>query len=334
MSADSIALSRRSPVDVAVIDVVGPAIIGKDSADIDGRLADIAAATRALDQDGVIGRASSLTEIALWDLRAQREGRPLWACLGGERRELPVLIVEGYALPDERDEEFAERIAQRVEEGYRAVKIEAASYGDPSVLARRLGEIRRLAGLDFEIVIDIAWGWQDAEEGVKAARLWEEWQIAWIEDPFNRTRVAEMAELRSKLGIPVAAGDEATRPEDLARLVNGEAIDVLRLDATAIGGIGATGRLARLAHERGLRASMHVHPEVNEHCAIAWPSFDHVESFPLDRPFDACHALLESPFMLRVADGRSRPPATPGTGIRADLQAVRRTAYRSSEIGA
>jgi L-alanine-DL-glutamate epimerase-like enolase superfamily enzyme len=158
--------------------------------------------------------------------------------------------------------------------------------------------------------------------------MWQPYDLRWIEDPFARSRARDTAELRRRGGVPIAAGDEATRPGEPEELLDAGAVDVLRLDATAIGGVDATRALALAARRHGASASAHVHPELHVHCALADPAFAHVEAFPTDRPFDCSHELLVRPFMAGVRDGHAPVPDEAGTGMRLDLDAVRRTSYR------
>lgn len=332
--ADCLGLSRRAPNDVAVLDVVGPLLLGRDALDVIARREDVRRGLRAHDQDGVIGRAWSMLEICLWGLRSQAADTPLWRLLGGYPRELPVLLVEGYPLEDESDTAFAERLAARVAEGYSALKIEAASYREPAQLTTRLEMVRELVGNDVEIVIDMAWSWRNASQGRLIARDWERHGLAWIEDPLPRDRVTNTAALRGLLHSPIAAGDESTRPGELVTLLEADAVDILRLDATAIGGLTTMAELTARAANAGVRVSAHVHPEVHQHCAFGLAGYDHIESFPTDRPFDCSHNLLLESFLDHVAQGRALPPERPGNGFTLDIDTVTRTAYRTGELRA
>lgn len=330
--SDTVALSRRSPIDVAIADLLAPVLIGRDALEIELRTSELASATRALDQYGVIGRARSILETCLWDLRAQAEEQPLWKLLGGQARLMPVLLVEGYPLPNESHRVFAERLAARAAEGYTAIKIEAASYADANDLTERLRLVREIAGPDLQLVVDMAWSWGSLEEAIAAAHQWASYDLTWIEDPFLRSRSADIASLRTSGGSPIAAGDEATRPGELTDLLAADAVDVLRLDAVAIGGIGSVLKLAAAATRSGVRASAHVHPEIHRHSALASSAFEHIEAFPIDRPFDYTHELLQHPFMNTVRDGVAKPPSEPGVGIQLAMDAVRRTAYRHARV--
>ena len=127
--ADCLSQTRKAPVDVAILDVLAPALIGRDGLDIPARSADLAGTLRALERDGVFGRGVSLLEMCLHDLKAQAAGLPLWR-LYCDRRSHPldVFLVEGYEMAGETDETFAERLQARQAEGYRMMKLEAAHY--------------------------------------------------------------------------------------------------------------------------------------------------------------------------------------------------------------
>ncbi|HXH25998.1 MAG TPA: hypothetical protein VNI78_12150, partial [Vicinamibacterales bacterium] len=72
------------------------AVVGADASDFAAATAILAAAADTVDV-----RASSLVEIALWDLAAKRAEQPLWRLLGGNSERVPVLAVGGYFM-DER----------------------------------------------------------------------------------------------------------------------------------------------------------------------------------------------------------------------------------------
>ncbi|MFI5427069.1 hypothetical protein [Aeromicrobium sp. UC242_57] len=57
---------------------------------------------------GLVMRAISLVDIALWDIQAKRAGLPLHRLLGGMRDEVPAIFVAGYpSILDDVDETVA-----------------------------------------------------------------------------------------------------------------------------------------------------------------------------------------------------------------------------------
>ncbi len=325
--ADCLGHTRRSPVDVAISDLLAPRLVGKDALAGSERLSDLDIVSLATDQDGVIGRARSLIDVCLWDLKAQARGIPLWQLLGGSARRLRVALVEGYEIAGEGEDDIARRIIARAEDGYRFFKLEAAHYGAPEPIRRILARVKAQVP-DAEFTCDLAWSWRTAQQGLISAECWRDLGIAWIEDPMARTRISDIGELTRRSPVPVGVGDECTCALDLDRLMEHEAIDVVRIDATAIGGIDTALGLAARARARGLRASYHVNPEVHRHCILAQDICDHIEIFPADRPFDCSHLVIEKPVFAEIRDGHVAPPAQPGTGLSLKTAALETYAYR------
>jgi len=330
--ADCLGQTRKAPVDVAILDVLAPALLGRDALDIPARSADLAGTLRALERDGVFGRGVSLLEMCLHDLKAQAAGLPLWRLYREEAEPLDVLLVEGYEMAGENDETFAQRLQARHAEGYRMMKLEAAHYETPALLASRVAAIRRHAGRDLRLVLDFAWSWPSVEHGLKCAAPLRDLDIEWLEDPFHRDRVADYASVKAGAGVAIGAGDETTQPQQMRRLIEADALHVARIDATTLGGFGPAQELALQAAARGMRLSFHERPEVHQHLAFALGLADHVEVFPTDRPFDCAHMLIREPAFGRIANGRLSPPTAPGTGLKIDDKALAKSARRSGRV--
>jgi L-alanine-DL-glutamate epimerase-like enolase superfamily enzyme len=330
LEAAAIGLSRGLPVDVAATDVFAPLLIGTDGTDVVARTRDRNERLRVVERTGVAAFAWSLLDVCLWDMQAQAAGAPLWAHLGAVERTLPVLLVEGYALPGEDDAAFAARLADRTSAGVTALKIEGASAADPASLRRRLETVREAVGDGVELVVDLAWKHLDASAAAADIAEWAHVRPCWVEDPFPRERVGEYVRLRRLNDAPVGCGDEMTREDDLAGLIEERALDVVRVDATTIGGVTAALRLASRASAAGLRLSAHAHPEIHRHLVLTWDTGAYLESFPADRPFDLENRLLAEP--LEISNGMIAPPQSAGTGIRLDEAAVERYAVRRAAI--
>ncbi|HEX7200476.1 MAG TPA: enolase C-terminal domain-like protein [Dongiaceae bacterium] len=328
LTADCLGQTRKAPVDVAILDVLSPALLGRDAFDIDARVADLDRALRALERDGVFSRGVSLLEMCLTDLKAQSLGLPLWGLFGETAEPLDVLLVEGYEMEGEDDAIFAERLAARAAAGYRLMKLEAAHYETPALLARRVEAVRRAAGDKLRLVLDFAWAWPDVAFGLARAAALGGLGIDWLEDCFNRDRVADYVALKAGTAIPIGAGDETARPAQMLRLIEADALDVARVDATTLGGYGPAKEVGRAAASRGMRVSFHERPEVHQHLAFGLGLADHIEVFPTDRPFDCAHMLIKEPAFARIRDGRLAPPETPGSGLRLDEAALTRWARR------
>jgi L-alanine-DL-glutamate epimerase-like enolase superfamily enzyme len=331
LTADVVGHSRGSPTDVAIVDLLAPRLLGADPTDIDARREDFLNATVALERDGVLGRAWSLLELALQGLSASVRAIPAWKLLGGSPRALPVQLVEGYALSNESDEAFADRLVARTHEGYTALKVEGAHYRDWKTLERRLQLIRRQAP-GCRLVVDFAWTWRRASEHAETLAALESLGIDWIEDAFPRDAIAEYAHAAQLTRAPIGCGDEATRSADLLALVDAGALQVVRMDATALGGFTAVLPLVRAVARQRRRVSFHEFAEIHQHCALAGNVVDHIELFPADRPFDVRHLLTVTSAHERVRGGSLLPATDPGLGVVLDLDQVARYSIRHGRV--
>ncbi len=324
---DVVGHCRGSPVDVAIADLLAPRLIGSDALDINARERDFLALTVPLERDGVMGRAWSLIELALQGIAAGARQFPVWRAIGGSQRRLAVQLVEGYTIPNESDQAFADRLLARVREGYTALKIAGSQYQDGRVLLRRLRLIRQEAP-QTRLVVDMGWSWQRADEHSEQLAAMADLGIDWLEDAFPRDAVGEYARAAQLTTMPVGCGDEATRASDILAVVERTTPAVVRLDVTALGGITGVLPLMRQIITARRRVSLHEFADLHIHVALAEPTVDHVEMFPADRPFDARHLLTLSSAHQRVTRGWFNPPMEPGLGIDLDLDQVARFSYR------
>lgn len=327
-SGAAIGLSRAAPLDLTINELLAPVILGFDALDV-GAFHDRAErATSFLDQTGMLAQARSLVDLALWDIRGKAFGAPLWRLLGGNPHPAPVLLVEGYELPGEDDRRFAERVAARADEGFTALKLEAAGYDDPLVLRRRLELIRELAGEAVELVVDVNGAWRSVREAVDTINAFASVRLAWVEDPFPHHRIGDIARLRQEVDVALGAGDDVTNPRDLVDLVDARAVDVLRVDLTTLGGVQETSDVMGAARLASIPISTHAHPAVHQHLTFAWPGAPYVEGFPDDRPFEPSYKLTTGSIYPRIVDGHLEPPTEPGLAIELDLDVVESTAIR------
>lgn len=331
--ADCVTQTRGSPLDQVLLEVIAPRLVGRNALDHLAIRRDLERELTAIEMDGAIGRAWSAVDIALHDLRAQIAGLPLWRMLGGACPEpVPVEIVEGYALTDEPDETFADRLLTRADQGYRKIKIEAGHYTSADELVRRLELFRKRAGDDCLLVLDFAWSWREAKSRLAMLAAVRDLGIDWIEDPFPTDWTDSYRALRSSTPLAVGCGDECSSPRDLFAIIDGNAADLIRIDATTIGGISMLQELGAAAVRRRIRVSYHEHAEVHEHCVFGLSHADHVEIFPTDRPFDQVHRILQQSAFDRVKDGYLAPPTAIGSGQRLIDSEVARYAKRHGAV--
>lgn len=319
LTGQAYAYSEGEPLDKVIAEVLAEHLVGEKSWDV-YRLQESVARLESEYSKELIRRAYSLIDMCLWDIRGKVLGLPLWQVLGGYRDTIPVLLVEGYPRRNEDAKAFAERLAGRVEEGFGAIKI--AYSGGPSEAAERLKETRARAGNEVRLILDAVWAWTDVDEALAAVEQWSRYDLAWLEDPFGAGEVAANGGLRAACDTPIGVGDDLTSLGTLRALLTADAVDVVRLDVSMLGGVGRFQSALTLAASHGRPVSPHIYPEVHQHFAFGLPGVSYVELFPADSPFWCTEKFVHSDVHARLQAGQLTAPTEPGIGIELDWGVV------------
>ena len=315
-------LTRNAPVAACVDRLITPHLLGRDAADIEARWDDCYRANVFVGRTGLVIRALGLADVALWDITAQTAAQPLWRHLGGEDPSVPVMMVAAYPVAGREPESLAADVVRYASEGYRLLKV--ARSADAGHMRRLLEAAREGLPGGTKIVVDAGFGWRTPEEALAELPLWGETPLAWLEDPLVPEDAAGCAAIRHGGPHPVGVGDEVTDPGTYRALLDAGALDVLRLDVIAIGGVTGARRVQALAAEHAVPVSFHVYPEVSVHLAATQPgtmveTFD--QDFPGGNPFDPAHRLRTE--RLNIAAGHAIAPDTPGLGFDLDWSLFR-----------
>lgn len=285
-----------------------PALIGQDARSIEGIWASLYGATRATTTGAITSLALAAVDTALWDLRGQRAGEPLWQTAGGHRRETPMYDTEGGWLHLGIDE-LVENAAAVATKGWRAAKIKV---GKPDVhedLAR-LAAVREAVGDSFTLMIDANQGFT-VSEAIRRAAMYERFDIAWLEEPLPADDVEGHAQLARQTRIPIAVGESLYGITAFRNHVNRGGASIIQVDAARIGGITPWLKVAHLAEANNLEVCPHFLMELHVSLTAAIPNGRFVEYIP------QLTTVTRSPM---ATDGdRAIAPDTPGLGIDWDL---------------
>lgn len=262
---------------------------------------------------GVALPALSALDIAVWDLRAQRAGLPLYRLLGAYRDAVPI-YGSGRSTHRMTDAELVAGVASYVAEGYHAVKLRAGALGLERDIAR-VAAVRAEVGPDVRLMVDCNER-LDLAEAHRFARRLGDLDVAWLEEPLRSDDVDGHAQLAARSPVPIAAGEHLQGRFEAKQYLDRQAVAVLMPDAPLTGGVTEWQRIATLAEASSVAVSPHFLPELHVHLAAAASAATFVEHFPL------LDDLLEE--TLTVRDGVAEPPARAGHGIRWDESALGR----------
>jgi L-alanine-DL-glutamate epimerase-like enolase superfamily enzyme len=260
---------------------------------------------------GLASFAIAALDIALWDLRGLRTGRPLYALVGGRARPLPA-YGSGVDLPKPLHD-LLRQVEGFMERGFRGVKVKV---GRPESREdeERVSAVRRLIGDQVDLMIDANMAWSYAEARERGTRLMSN-RLLWLEEPCAPEDVWAHARLAADLGVRIAVGESLHAPAEFERYIAERAAGVIQIDPVTNGGITASLRALALADAAGLPTSSHYTDELSVHllCASQQPLYVEKHAFALDR-------YLQTP--QRVENGSVRPTEQPGTGLRFELGAL------------
>lgn len=323
-------LTRGAPVDVVVGEMLGPVLLGGSALETAERTAACRQAYFSLGDVGLFGQGLSLVDICLWDIRAKSEGLPLWRLLGGASTRAPVMLVAPHPRPGEPEEAYVERIALAARPGYRMLKIYPTAR--PSDMVGRLTALRDVFGSEKRFVVDMSWVWQYAADAIPIVHQWAPFDLEWVEDPIPAERPNELKLLSDALTTPVAVGDEVTVRSYVQAILDIGAVDLLRLDASTIGGISGFSEVRQRAERAGLRISPHVYPEFHRHCVFAWPDVGPIETFAVPCDTWGSHRFVPGDAAAVDAEGYATAPQAPGLGYEVDWDAVRSLSRRYNDV--
>ena len=246
-------IGRGNDVQSAAISVLAPHLVGRD---VEETLADLGGIYRELTHDsqlrwlgpekGVMTMAIGAVVNALWDLRARREGRPLWLTLASLEPEELLDLVDLRYLEDALTREEALQILRRGAEGkeqriaslrdkgvpaytttpgwlgYSDEKLtrllhEAREDGfemvklkvgaDAADDVRRMRIAREVMGEGYPIAIDANQRW-GTSEAIHAVQQLGPYDPYWVEEPTNPDDVLAHAAIREGVTpVRVATGE-------------------------------------------------------------------------------------------------------------------------------
>ena len=300
-------LSREAPMAEIVERLVAGHAAGADADDPAATWERMLRGSAIVGRVGLVRRAIGLVDIALWDIAARRAGVPLWSLLGTGDAPRESMLVAAYPSPSRTPREVADEVLAQAE-GWTMVKISRSP--DPAYMRELLAILNAELPAGTGLVVDVGFGWPDAEVALTEIAQWGDPRLAWLEDPLLPEDAAGVARIRAESGLAVAVGDEVTDPAVLKALVEVGGVEALRLDVVAIGGVTPARELIAWASERGVPVSGHVYPEVTAHLGIG------VETFARGiNPYDPAPSFIVGGPSF---EGRIRPTDAAGLGFALD----------------
>jgi L-talarate/galactarate dehydratase len=265
---------------------------------------------------GLLQRAVSALDVALWDLRGKATGLPVWRLLGASNPDV-ACYASGHLWRHYTLAELEQHAGELAAMGFRAMKLRCGAEARPAAEVERLAVVRAAVGPDVDLMIDINQGWTVAQ-AVSIGRRLAEHDLYWLEDPTNCEDYTGHAAVAAALDTPVCAGEYLYGLAPLRELIAQRSVDILMPDCLRVGGITGFMKAAHLAEAHNLPVVSHLATEILAHAVAACPNGLSVEHMPWSFP------LFEEVPMIDPATGRLQLFDRPGFGLQLDEAALDR----------
>ncbi len=334
-------------VDSFVHEVMAQRLLGSDPSAIAKHWDDTA--TRQFARWGGFGaelRALSAIDVALWDIRGQALGVPIYQLLGGLAHEsLPTYNTcagpgygrgpsDGEGPQGQWDDLWAQRNApgdlarSLLAEGISAMKIwpfddiakanggRSISETEMRTAIEPIEAIRDAVGLEIDIMIE-GHGLWDLATAKKIAAATEPYRLAWLEDLVIGSDIEAVGELTASTTTPVIASEMIGTRGQYRQLLENRAADLVMVDPTWVGGITETRKIVDLAESFDRSVAMHdcTGPFTllaGLHVGLASRNVIYQESV---RAYLRTWYADLTDGSIKVIDGRILPPVRSGIGL-------------------
>ncbi len=298
-------LTRDGPVVPMIREHVRPLYLGRPLEAPDALFHAAVGRARPVLGSGMGLRALSLVDIATWDCAARAHGRSLADHLGGSVETLPVMAVAGY--PPSPDPELVTeqaRVFQAMGIGHLKLPMVAGVEANLRRLEAAAPHAERLS-------LDGGWSLSDVASAIEVAAVMS--VPGWLEDPVAPDRIDLLAAVRRAISVPVAMGDEQGGPGFPDAMLLADAVDVVRLDASCVGGVTGVRAIVGRVRAAGKGISFHVYAGYHAQIAAGLGLEDAWVEWSL--PGTLVDVITESRPLPVVEHGRMRVDReTPGLG--------------------
>ena len=290
-------------------------LVGRNVFDVEAAWEDLAHAGRHVGPGGLLHFAISSLDIAMWDAAGKTIGQPVYRMMGGYRDRVPAYASDGFTY-DRPIDELQTNARARAADGFKALKMRLMGKdAKPEDELRRVMAVREAVGTDFKILLEGAQRY-NVGQALRCGRVLQEAGVTWFEDPVWHKDFADLAQIASRLDVPIATGEKLYELGDFARLFEMKAAGIAIIDLGNIGGLTPWRRVAALADAYSLPVCGHVIPELHVHPLAAIPNGYLLEYAPRSAALFQASPKLE--------DGALVAPSGPGLGLTLDEDAIKR----------
>lgn len=209
---------------------------------------DIGSLYRQMDRQ--VGRAPSAKtgiDLALYDILGKSVGKPVYNLIGGRVFES---VKAAFEIGIKNPTEMAEESLSWVKKGLRVVKLKAGS-GDLDGDLKRIKAVSEAVGDDILLRVDPNTGWS-VTDCARAGPTLRDINLEYLEQPIPGWDIEGLAEVRRVTGVPIEADESVWTVQDVVKIGQKRAADVINLKIPKVGGLYKAKKMAAVAEGFGM----------------------------------------------------------------------------------
>ena len=246
----------------AIEHALKPVVLGQNALDSNVLWHAMYHKTRDYGRKGSVVSAISAIDVALWDIAGQFYSKPVYQLLGGAfRTELQPYATGFYRIKGQGESSrLAAEALQHKAAGFKAMKIKLGFGVDDDIevmQAIHAALSQDAEGESIELMVDCnhAYG---RFEALRLGKALEDYNLRWYEEPVVPEDIEGYKELRAKLCIPIAGGENEHTLYGFKHLFDNNALDVAQPDIGSCGGFTGARDIVSLAQANGVMVNPHV----------------------------------------------------------------------------
>jgi len=287
---------------------IAPRIVGENLFNINRILAII---------DANLARATCAKEgidLALHDLVGKVLNIPVYTLLGGSfREEIAIASEIGIDTP----QAMAESALDVVQLGIGVIKIKGSH--DTGLDVKRIKAVREAVGDEIELRLDPNAAWTTIGT-LKVMKEIESCNLQLLEQPIPSWNLDGMAHIRNKIGIPLMADESIWTPQDVIRIAEHGAADIINIKIAKSCGLALAKKIEVVSESLGLPCIVGTEIEPGFSLVAKLHLASSMKEHPLASEFTELSLLKVNILKheIQIKDGCVKVPSDPGFGVELD----------------
>ncbi len=287
----------------------------------------------------------SAVDIALWDLKAQILGVPIYQLLGGKVRDEVPLYANHWYGEHHTPEGYAKAALKVKQDGYVGLKFDPFRMSPEGVFCipprplpkdwgelacERVKAVREAVGGDIKIMLDLHAS-LSTYDAIHWGKRLQQYDIFFYEEPVVCYNPHESLEVKNKLHMMLAGGERLYCKQDFFPFIQERCFDVIQPDIGLAGGFTGMKEIATLAASKDIMVQPH--NCASPVCSAASIHFDFSitnlliqEWFPYWE--DDRYGYFHHSFEKHAHKGACRPPEQVGLGVQINQEKFKEFSYR------